>query len=147
VRGALAILLASCSGGDPTDPTDPVDPATDTATHTPVPCTGDAPCLSELQETLFTPTCARGGCHDAATAQSGLVLEDGETWRNLVGVPSVGAPGAVRVDPGAATRSYLVMKLEGAPGIVGVPMPFGTTLDSTAITPVRSWIDAGALDN
>ncbi|MEQ1566716.1 MAG: hypothetical protein ABMA64_13830 [Myxococcota bacterium] len=106
----------------------------------------EGPRLSELQEGLFTPACTTG-CHDARTAAGGLVLEPGTSWAQLVGVPANGLPAARRVSPGASVNSYLVMKLEGASEIVGLRMPIGTALDPTAVTPVRAWIDAGALDN
>lgn len=141
----LVALGLGCRAEEDDGPAPPAD-STATVDSTAAPPT-DAPTLSQLQEDLFTPTCAKGGCHDAATAQADLVLEAGQTWSNLVDVPSTGLPSAVRVVPGASTTSYLVLKLEGVPGIAGVQMPFGTVLDPTRITPVRSWIDAGAFDN
>jgi len=50
--------------------------------------------------------------------------------------------------PGSADDSYLVWKVEGAPGICGVQMPYGGPYLSPAeIALIRAWIDAGATDN
>jgi hypothetical protein len=54
----------------------------------------------------------------------------------------------MRVAPGNPDASYLVRKLEGAPGITGQRMPFGGPfLDAAAIQQVRAWIAAGAPNN
>ena len=48
--------------------------------------------------------------------------------------------------PGDPENSYLIHKLEGRPGIVGVRMPRGTGPFLTAgqITIIRRWIELGA---
>jgi hypothetical protein len=54
----------------------------------------------------------------------------------------------MRVRPNDAAGSYIVHKLEGGPDIVGVRMPQGGPFLSVAqIDTVKSWIDAGALNN
>lgn len=53
-----------------------------------------------------------------------------------------------RVTPNDAERSYLVHKLDGRAGIVGVRMPVGSAFLSTAeIDVVKQWINAGAQNN
>ena len=50
-------------------------------------------------------------------------LTDSTAYATLVNAPSVSKPGAIRVVPGDPDASYLVQKIEGAPGIVGERMP------------------------
>jgi hypothetical protein len=51
-----------------------------------------------------------------------------------------------RVQPGNASNSYLIHKLEGAPGIVGGRMPLALPpLDQGSIDVIRQWITSGAM--
>lgn len=125
-----ATLLAACEHDDPVS----VEPP--------------APTLTSIQNAIFTTTCAVSGCHLGANAPRGLDLSAGESWGNLVNVASGGVPGIDRVEPGDPDNSYLVMKLEGASGIVGQRMPQGRDpLSSDQIQAIRDWIEAGAEDN
>lgn len=102
------------------------------------------PTFSSIQARILTPLCTQ--CHAGASAPLALSLEAGLSYGNLVNVASVEAPALMRVQPGKPDSSYLVLKLEGAPGIVGGRMPLGLPLLSPAeITAVRNWIAAGAL--
>ena len=64
-------------------------------------------------------------------------------------VPSRNKPGAMRVIPGDPENSYLIQKIEGAPGIVGERMPRtgGPYLTANQITIIRRWIELGAPNN
>jgi hypothetical protein len=141
----MVLLLAACHPLETTIPSD--SGALPTAETGAVGTDPDAPKLSALQTTLFSRSCAIGTCHTAASRAGDLSLEEGDTWWELVNVRSSEIEQAYRVVPGAAVNSYLVLKLEAAAGIEGVPMPFGSRLYPTEITPVKTWIDAGALDN
>jgi hypothetical protein len=131
---ALVLSLASCGGdgvvsivsGPPPD---------------------DAPTLSELQSSLFTPRCGVPGCHGPPAPEQGMNLSAGNTFAYTVGVDSTELSGFKRVAPGDAADSYLYMKLAGDPRIVGDRMPFGGVLTAEEIEAVGAWIDAGALDN
>ncbi len=113
-----------------------------TATPTPPPVT-----LAQIQSQIFTPTCAVSGCHTGSPLAGQLNLSDGQSFSSLVGVASVGNPAAVRVVVGNPDQSYLVQKLEGAAGIVGMQMPRGADpLSPAQIGLVRSWITAGAAE-
>jgi hypothetical protein len=70
-------------------------------------------------------------------------------YANLVNVASTGKPGAIRVIPGDPTNSYLVQKLLGSPGIVGLRMPRSGPpyLTDAQISQIQAWIAAGALNN
>jgi hypothetical protein len=114
----------------------------DTTTNPPA-----APTFTELQTTIFTPTCAVSGCHLGDTAQLGLDLSAGKAYANLVGKASVEVPVLNRVTANNADSSYLVIKLEGsprmAPGTSRMPL-VGGPLTAEQITKVREWIAAGA---
>ena len=106
------------------------------------------PTLSSLQSSIFDVSCALSGCHVGPSAPSGLDLSDGESWGNLVNVPSVGVPGLVRVEVGNPDSSYIVLKLLGSPRIVGPQMPLGREpLPESDILAIREWIEAGAENN
>lgn len=79
----------------------------------------------------------------------GLSLDHDVAYQSLVGVPSVGKPGAVRVIPSDAENSYMVHKLEGRSDIVGQRMPrtAGPFLTEGQIRIIRRWIDQGAQNN
>lgn len=130
-----ALLLISGCGElkSPTDPStgggDPIDP---TATFT------------RVQNEIFTPTCARVGCHDAIGQQSQMILTAGRAYEMTVNRPSVEMPQLMRVQPNDATNSYLYRKITGA-GITGDRMPqLLPPLSDAQIKLVRDWIRRGA---
>ncbi len=136
VLALVTLIAAGCGGGGgggtPTAP--PMQPPA-----------GPPVTFSDFQAQIFTPTCARGGCHSAASAQAGLVLEPGVAHGNLVGVPSTEVPALLRVDPGDAEQSYLIHKLRGDAGIIGERMPRGGPfLGQAEIDAMIAWINSGA---
>jgi hypothetical protein len=132
---ALAIGLAASGCGElkdlPTAPggSEPPDP---TAT------------LSRVQSEIFTPTCARVGCHDAFGAQQGLVLAAGSSYGNLVNVRSTESS-LDRIEPGSPEASYLYIKITGSAGLTGDRMPLGLApLNEAQLKLVSDWIRRGA---
>lgn len=107
----------------------------------------DAPTLTSLQSSLFTPKCALPACHAAPSPQQGMELSPGHTYVLTVGVDSTELPAFKRVAPGNAADSYLYMKLAGDPRIVGDRMPLDGIATAAEIDAVRAWIDAGAKDD
>jgi hypothetical protein len=105
--------------------------------------------LSELQQEIFTPSCAKGGCHDSATASEGLVLAAGSTFSQVVNVPSNQAPIRLRIEPGNPEDSYLMKKVRGDSDTSGVKMPLDGPpfLSNAQIQRLASWIENGAPDN
>ena len=88
-------------------------------------------------------------CHQSASAQEGLVLEDGKAYANLVGQHSHQANMAL-ITPGSAENSYLLHKIAGTQAAAhgsGSRMPLGGQLDASDIDIVRAWVLAGAQDN
>lgn len=110
---------------------------------------GSLATVSRLQDDIFTPKCASVSCHAAsANSLAPMSLEPGESYRNLVGVPSTQVPSLRRVEPGDPARSYLMLKLRGAAsGVGGAPsrMPLGKpSLTEEELQNLESWIHRGA---
>jgi hypothetical protein len=111
------------------------------------------PTLSSIQREIFNSRDASGRaacnqCHAVTGrfAMGGLTLLEGQSYQQLVGQPSAAKRGAVRVIPGDPDGSYLIQKLEGAPGIVGERMPqtTGPFLTPGQVSIIRRWIQLGA---
>jgi len=129
---ALGIVFAGCEHADPL--------TEDTSEAT----------LSSIQANIFNTHCALSGCHigGSSSLPGSLDLREGQTYSNVVGVSSVEQPALRRVDPGNPDDSYLVHKIQGAPGIKGSRMPFGRpALSQEQIDLIRQWITEGAADN
>lgn len=106
----------------------------------PPPLTAD---FQSIQDNIFTPICT--SCHSGAGAPQGLELDAAHSYALLVGVSSNEDPALLRVKAGSPDESYLVLKLQGSPGIVGAQMPFGgPPLPQATIDVVRQWITNGA---
>lgn len=103
--------------------------------------------LTEIQEAIFTPSCAVSGCHSGGSPAAGQNLSEGQSFDNLVNVPSSQDSSLTRVIPGNPDDSLLVQKVEGTQP-VGQRMPLGgTPLSNAEIQMIRDWIEAGAEDN
>lgn len=131
---ALALAAAACAG-DGVIIQDEGPPAS------------NAPTLTQLQASIFSPRCGVPGCHGLPAPEQGMNLSDGNTYAYTVGVSSVELSIYKRVSPRDAADSYLYMKIAGDPRIAGDRMPFGGRLSDMEIEAVRAWIDAGALNN
>lgn len=105
---------------------------------------------------IFNASCALAGCHAGAVPAGDLDLSSGAARAQLVGVAAMQKPKLDRVVAGDADRSYLVQKIEGAPGIAGQQMPLGcpgspqggaVCLTADQIAAIRTWIVECALAN
>lgn len=104
---------------------------------------------AEIQTLVFGPMCA-AQCHRGGAAPKGLSLEAGREIPSMVGVPSVEAPGMLRVAPGSPENSYLVVKLAPTDARrVGSRMPRnGPPFVSDAqLRAIKAWIRTGARDD
>jgi len=115
-----------------------------------------APTFASIQREIFSTQDSSGRvactqCHTnvGRTPAAGLNLVDGAAFGALVGRPSVNKPGETFVIPGDPDNSYLVKKLDGAAGIVGVRMPRtnGPFLTDGQMLVIRRWIKEGAANN
>lgn len=102
--------------------------------------------FDQLQQLVLTPMCAEP-CHKGGAAPKGLSLESGRAVASLVNVPSVEAPGMMRVAPGQPDASWLLVKVAAMDSRrVGARMPRNGPpfLTSGQVAAVRRWIQAGA---
>lgn len=115
----------------------------------PAPGGGTAFTFSQIQREIFTPTCAKAGCHAASTAQEGLILDAGRSYSLLVGHAASEQSALDRVQPGSPESSYLILKLRGDPSITGQRMPQDGPpyLTAEQIDGIAGWIRAGAPNN
>jgi mono/diheme cytochrome c family protein len=133
---ALSLLLAGC--GTVKSPTEPPPAGPGAQAFT----------FAQIQTQIFTPVCAKAGCHAAGSSPSGLVLEAGQSYGNLVGRPAAENGSLDRVAPGNPDGSYIILKLRGDPSITGERMPLGGPyLTSDQIAGIAAWIRAGAPNN
>lgn len=111
------------------------------------------PTFASVQQQIFSSPDSAGRqscivCHtdQGRTPSAGLNLREGVAYQAIVGVAARNKAGALLVIPGDPDSSYLVQKLEGAPGIVGERMPRtgGPYLTSGQLLVLRRWIQQGA---
>jgi len=102
--------------------------------------------FSQIQAQIFTPNCAKSGCHVPGVAAGGMVLAAGQSYAQIVGRPSQESPLLARVQPGDPERSYLLKKVRGDPDISGSRMPQDGPpfLSADQIEGIAAWIRAGA---
>ena len=109
------------------------------------------PTLSADVQPIFTTTCAFSGCHAGSNPEAGQNLSAGQTFANVVNVPSRQLPRMNRVAPGRPDSSYLVLKLRGVHlevGGRGSQMPLGgMPLSMNELSTIGLWILNGALNN
>ncbi len=100
--------------------------------------------FQSIQDHVFTPICSV--CHNGGSAPQGLQLDAAHSYDLLVGVPSSEQPALKRIDPSSPDTSYLVLKIQGSPGISGVRMPANGPpyLPQSTIDVIRQWITDGA---
>jgi mono/diheme cytochrome c family protein len=94
---------------------------------------------------IFDGNCALSGCHAANGASGGLILDAGQSYKNLVNVESTEVAPDKRVVPGNSGASYLYEKLTHGQPRSGGQMPLGSDpLSSVDIALIKAWIDQGA---
>ena len=137
----LLLLLIATGCGTVKSPTEPLS-------ETPGGVTAFT--FSQIQTQIFTPVCAKSGCHAGSTGgQEGLILDAGVSYGLLVGHPATENSTLNRVEPGSPESSYLIPKLRGDPSITGSRMPRDGPpfLTAAQIDGIAAWIRAGAPNN
>ncbi|HEV2700305.1 MAG TPA: Ig-like domain-containing protein [Steroidobacteraceae bacterium] len=138
----LAALVGGCAGNGKGLDANGNPIGTQSSAPSSAPTTASA-AFQSIQDTVFTPICTR--CHIGANAPEGLQLDEAHSYALLVGVPSAEVPSVLRVKAGDPANSYLIQKLQGSSGIVGVQMPFGGPyLSQSTIGMIQQWITNGA---
>ena len=141
-RNAVCVVLATLSAlaagcGTVKSPTEP-----------PPPSGGSAYTFSRIQAEIFTPVCAKSGCHAANTASAGMVLDAGRAYGEIVNHPATEST-LHRIEPGDPDRSYMIKKLRGDPDITGGQMPLDRpgSLTPEQMNGLIGWVLAGAPNN
>ncbi len=95
---------------------------------------------------VFNSNCATSGCH-AGSQNNGLDLSEGNSYQQIVNVPSIDVPGCMLVKPFIADSSVVYLKIINSP-TAGLGMPYGAApLPSASIKKIKEWIDQGAENN
>lgn len=136
---ALAMVIAGAAGcGTVKSPTE-----------APPVAGGPAFTFSRIQAEIFTPVCAKAGCHAASAASGEMVLEAGRAYGQIVNHPSSENGSLDRIEPGDPERSYMIKKLRGDPDITGSQMPMDNpgSLSREQMDGLIGWVLAGAPNN
>jgi hypothetical protein len=97
------------------------------------------PTLASIQSTIFVPTCAKSGCHNATDAVVGLDLTAADLEAKLVDQPA-STCGRILVVPSNPAGSFLFEKISSATPQCGDRMPISETLDATQQACIEQWI-------
>jgi hypothetical protein len=101
--------------------------------------------LSDIQQKVFSQSCALSNCHGSTNNQANLLLTEGNAFSNLVNVQSLLFPQFTRVLPDSSSKSLIIKILKGE---VSPQMPLNRDpLDPAVIDSIAKWIDNGALNN
>jgi hypothetical protein len=109
-----------------------------------------APTFERIQKQVFNVSCSSDSCHSSVGRAGDLVLEEGQSWDNLVNHapanPVAKAEGWMRVRPKDPDMSLLMAKItSNLSSGEGVSMPYGAAPLPTETTDiVHAWIEAGA---
>lgn len=99
------------------------------------------PAFRQIQDAIFTPSCAKSGCHSGARPPRGLDLSSGVSYGNIVNVPSADEPGMDLIESGDPESSYLFSKVisDWSTHTPGEPK-----LSNSTVQMLREWIADGA---
>lgn len=129
----LPALFVSCSEENTTQP--PQNPPSNMPVSK----------FSDIQQKVFSQSCALSNCHGSVNNQANLLLTEGNAYGNLVNVQSFLFPQFIRLLPDSSSKSLLIRILKGE---VSPQMPLNRDpLDAAVIDSIAKWIDNGALNN
>lgn len=101
----------------------------------------DQQALQQQIQELFSQRCAIPACHSGPTPMQALSLEPEQFLFETVGQQSTERQDLQIVHAGKPDSSYLVMKVRGDEGIIGLQMPFaGDELSEEEISLIETWI-------
>lgn len=109
----------------------------------------DLSALEDRVTALVERSCTTVGCHSGPVPQMGMDLTRGNLVSSTVNKDSQEMPDLKIVSPGHPENSYLIKKIKGEPGIIGLPMPMtGDKLAPEEIATIEQWITKlGESDN
>ena len=129
----LIVLMIGCSEENSTQPEQ--NPPSNVPTSK----------FSDIQQKVFTQSCAFSNCHGPTNNQANLLLTEGNAFSNLVNIQSLLFPQFTRVLPDSSSKSLIIKILKGE---VSPRMPLNRDpLDPVVIDSIAKWIDNGALNN
>ena len=117
----LLIIFSYACNHDPDPPTDPI---VNTGPDDPL----DSICFSGQIQPILISNCAKSGCHDDTTRQSGVILN---TYANIK----------------ATISGSLLLYVIQDPGQLGMPAFPYNKLDSSQIALIQQWVNEGMQNN
>ena len=97
--------------------------------------------LDAKVKTVFTRSCATGGCHSGEHPKMQLDLSAGAIPASLVDVPARQAGDLMLIDTEDPAKSYLILKLTGGKGMRGKKMPIkAQELTAEELASVSAWV-------
>lgn len=119
---SLLVAVAGCSGGPDAN------------------CTGAVPAkLSDIQASIFTPSCATAGCHTTSFPAEELRLDADYSYDALVNRHSFDKPEKLLVKPNDPANSYLYSQVADG----SMPQD-ADQLTQAQLEQIRGWICNGA---
>ncbi len=109
-------------------------------------CPTGTPTFDEVQEDVFTLSCAFSTCHGAGQEAELGLTDAASSWADIVNVASVEEPGETRVIPGDSENSLLFKVLDMDVGAIR-QMPVNSSVTPRQRAMVKAWIDGGALQD
>jgi hypothetical protein len=92
-------------------------------------------------KTIIKQNCSVSGCHSGKHPAANLSFEQDGFPASVINVSSLEVPELKIVDSAAPEKSYLLMKVNGEPGIVGKRMPANRDpLTGPQISELKDWI-------
>ena len=95
--------------------------------------------FEEVLADVLVPSCGFDSCHGSGAGY--LRIHGAQTEDEWIEKESTVVADLKLITPGDASRSYLIMKMEGASTIQGDIMPPSGAIATDRIARVRSWID------
>lgn len=128
--GVLSVLIFSCTHTtlDPKSPT-----VTDTTSTTSTSCNADTVYFTNSILPMLISNCAMSGCHDAATAEDGVILTN---YQEII----------KHIEAGNSSKSEIYETVSGGDSDFMPPAP-NTPLTSDQISLLKKWIEQGARNN
>ncbi|MFK7845819.1 MAG: DUF5777 family beta-barrel protein [Rhodothermales bacterium] len=101
----------------------------------------DLEAIEEQVAALFERSCTTVGCHAGPVPQMGMDLTRDQFYNAVVDKQSATSPDHKIIDPGNPADSYLLKKIRGEEGIVGMQMPMiGDKLTEEEIGTIEQWV-------
>jgi uncharacterized membrane protein len=132
---ASTLLLPYSCKHDP-DPFVINDPVDTTGNNTGTQCSPDTVYFVQQVLPIFQSSCAKSGCHDAGTAEEGIILD---SYANII------ATGGIKVNDPTSSKIYEAMTEDDSED--RMPPPPAAPMTSAQLTLISKWISQGAKNN